>query len=30
MTKEELFKKFDEEKTFMTINSCSIYHSDDK
>lgn len=30
MTKEELFKKFDEEKTFMTINSCSKYHSDDK
>lgn len=30
MTKEELFKKFDEEKTFMTINSCSIYYSDDK
>lgn len=30
MTKEELFKKIDEEKTFMTINSCSKYHSDDK
>ena len=30
MTKEELFKKFDEEKTFITINSCSIYYSDDK
>lgn len=24
------FKQFDEEKTFMTINSCSIYYSDDK